>query len=285
MVRLAISLLVSAGAPAPEDENSDAIELDDEELDDDDDDDERVLLNEVIGAIVVYPQERGELQFNLKPGYRDRRDDHLGYANWEIEYGATDWLQFEVSWDAPMIRGGPSVDTVAGFGDLELGTQFTWMNMGRSPVSAALAFEVGFPTARPEDEELDMPVDPTAPEPDLGPSFGEGGFVYEPYVTLAVDFPDDRGQVFTNLGAELSTEEQLPLVNVGVFVAASFVRPTLVFGWNLEEMSITPGMTFVAGKSWEFSIGVPVGLNQRTDRVGVEALIIYEFNPLELARR
>jgi len=262
---LAICWLVSAAAPTPEGASVDANEHDH----DDEGDDDRVLLNEVIGATVVYPQEQGELQFNVKPGYRDRRDDHLGYANLELEIGATDWLQFEVAWVAPMVRGGMGVDTVAGFGDLELATQLTWMHMGGSAVSTAFVFETQFPTAWPKDEELE---------------FGEGGFSYEPFVTLAVDFPGRTGQVFANLGAELSTEEQLPLVNVGVFVARSIVRPTLVFGWTLEEMRLTPGLVILAGKSWEFAIGVPIGLNQRTDRVGVEALIIYEFNPLELMR-
>lgn len=279
---LTILCLVSAWAPPPEGGNLDASELEDDE----DDEDEGVLLNEVLGATTIYPQEQGELQFNVKPAYRDRRDDHLGYANLEIEIGATDWLQFEVAWDAAMIRGGTGVETVGGFGDFELETQFTWMHMGGSAVSAAFVFETAFPTARPEteeDEELDTPLDPAASR-DPGPDFGEGAITYEPYVTIAVDFPGRVGQVFANLGAELNAEEQLPLVNVGVFVVSSIVRPTLVFGWTLEEMRITPGMVFIAGKHWEFAVGVPIGLNQRTDRVGVEALIIYEFNPLELVR-
>jgi hypothetical protein len=262
MCCLTISWLVSAMAPSPEAEEHDQDQHGGEHP--------RVLLNEVIGATSIYPQAEGELQFNLKPGYRDRRLDHLGYANLEIEYGVTDWLQFEASWDAPMGRGGAGIDTVAGFGDFELETQFTWMHMGGSLVSTAFAFETGFPTARPEDPQALR--------------FGEGAFTYKPYVTLAVDFPDGRGQVFANLGAKLNTLEQLPLVNVGVFVVSSIVRPTLVFGWTLEEMRITPGMVFVAGKSWEFSIGVPIGLNQWTERVGVDALIIYQFNPLLMHR-
>ena len=228
MDRSTISWLVSAlaspdggGVEASEHEEDDDAddEHDGDEYEDDDhdhdreDDEDRVLLNEVIGATAIYPQEQGELQFNLKPAYYNRRHDHLGFTNFELEIGATDWLQFEVSWDAPMGRGGAGVDTVAGFGDFEIETQFTWMHMGDSLVSAALVFETSFPTARPEDsdgEELE---------------FGEGGFAYEPYVTLAIDFPGGTGQVFGNFGAELSTEEQLPLVNVGVFVVSSIVAP------------------------------------------------------------
>jgi hypothetical protein len=271
--------LVSSLAPA-EDVNPDAAEQHGEELGPTElDDPERggdeheQLLNEVIGATVIYPQEQGEIQINFKPGYRDRRTDHLGYANLEIEIGATDWWQFEVAWTAPIISGGSGVGTVAGFGDFELESQFTWMNVGDSLFSAAFRFEVEFPTARPQNVDFPRDVD-----------FGDGSFTYEPFVTLAVDFPGTRGQVFANLGAQLSSQQQLPLVVVGAFVASSIVRPSLVFGWTLEQMSITPGMTILAGEFWEFAFGVPIGLNSRTDRVGVDALIIYEFNPFELVR-
>ncbi len=256
MACLTLLWLASAVAPPPERDDPDA------------DEGEPVLLNEVIGATVIYPQARGEVQINIKPGYRDRRFDHLGYYSLELEICATDWWQFEAVWDAPMVRGGAGIDTVAGIGDFELGTQFTWMHMAGSPVSGALVFETAFPTARPTPE----------------PNFGERVFTYRPYVTLAIDFPGRTGQVFGNFGTELNTEGQLPLINVGVFVVSSIVRPTLVFGWTLEQMRITPGMVFAAGKSWEFSFGVPIGLNQQTERVGVEVLIIYQFNPFENVR-
>jgi hypothetical protein len=230
----------------------------------DDDEDEHRLLEEVVGATVVYPQERGEIQLNLEPSYVRRREDHLGILFYEVEIGATDWLQLELGWTGPVIRGGGEVATDVGVGDLELGTQLTWMRMRGSPFSGAVAFETNIPLGR------------------YTTTVSEGVIEHEAFVTFAVDSPTGRAQVFTNVGAELSAEEQArPFINAGVIGAAAFTRPYLVVSYSPEAAYFVPGVSLVLPKGWEVIAGVAVGLSRISDPIGVGLILVYEFNPLE----
>lgn len=259
---------VSAWALAPTepfDPDAHARASEAEELAEEADDDDARLLEEVLGATVVYPQEKGEIQLNLAPSYTLERERgrHIGRVNYEVEVGVTNWLQFDVEWTAPIILGAVGGPTAVGVGDVELGTQLTWMRMRGSPWSGALAFEATVPVRREESD------------------FSEGTVSYEPYITLAVDPPTGRAQVFTNLGIELSSEEAQPFLNAGVIGAASLTRPHLVVSCTAQEAYAVPGVAFVLPAGWELLMGVSVGLSRASDPIGVGLLLIYEINPLE----
>jgi hypothetical protein len=237
-----------------------------EEEEEEEEEDDAHLLEEVIGATVVFPQDEGEIQLNLAPSYtreRGRGGRHIGRVGYEIEVGATDWLQFDVEWTAPTILGGAASPTAVGIGDVELGTQLTWMRMRGSPWSGALAFEATVPVSREESD------------------FSEGTFTYEPYITLAVDPPAGRAQVFTNLGVEVSSEALQPFVNAGVIGAASLTRPHLVVSYSGTEAYVVPGVSLVLPAGWSLVMGVSVGLSRASDPIGVGLVLIYEINPLE----
>jgi len=228
------------------------------------------LLEDVFGATVVYPQEKGEIQLTLEPSYVRRRADHLGVITYDVEIGATDWLQFELAWTAPVIRGVGGGSTTLGVGGIELGTQLTWMRMRGSPFSGAIAFEATVPVGR---ESIAIESD-------------EGAVVYEPFITFAVDPPSGRAQVFTNMGLELSAaEEPRPFLNAGVLGAAAFTRPYVVVSCSPGEAYVVPSMGFVLPAGWQLVAGVAVGLSRRSDPIGVGLLLVYEFNPLERRRQ
>ena len=228
------------------------------------------LVEEVVGATVVYPQDQGEIQLTLEPSYLRRRADHLGIVTYDVEIGATDWLQLELAWTAPVIRGvGGGGPTAVGHGGLELGTQLTWMHMRGSPFSAALAFEANVPVGR---RLIALESD-------------EAGAVYEPFITFAVDPPSGRAQVFTNVGMELSAEERRPFLNAGVIGAAALTRPYVVVSCSPTEAYVVPGMSFVLPAGWEIIAGVSVGMSRRSVPIGAGFLVVYEFNPLERRRQ
>lgn len=251
--------LAPAAAAEPGDDPGDDPEAEDVE-------DEReweLLLNEVLGATVVYPQEQGEIQLTLAPAYAHGRGRHLAHVTYATEIGVTDWLQFELEWMAPTVAAGRGSPTAVGIGDVELGGQLTWMRMRGSPWSGALALETTLPVGR-EDSD-----------------FSEGTVVYEPYVTLAVDPPSGRAQVFTNLGLELSSEALQPFVNAGVIGAAGITRPYLVVAYSGSEAHAVPGVSLILPAGWELIMGIPVGLTRSSDSIGVGLVLIYEINPLE----
>ncbi len=217
-----------------------------------------------MGATVVYPQERGEIQLNLAPSYAHRlRGFHAGSLSYELEYGVTDWLQLEGGWTAPVIHGGGRSHTEVGLGEVELATQLTWMRMRGSPFSGAIAFEAALPVGR----------EVTAPS--------EGAGAYEPFITFAVDATHGRAQVFTNVGAELSAEERTPFVNVGVIGAASLARPHVVVSYRPSHAYLVPGVSLVLPHGWELIAGVSVGLSRASDPIGVGIILVYELNLLE----
>jgi hypothetical protein len=109
----------------------------------------------------------------------------------------------------------------------------------------------------------------------------EGMLVYEPFVTFAVDSPSGRAQVFTNVGIELSAQEQQPFVNAGVIGAAAFTRPYLVVSCSPTEAYVVPGASLILPEGWELVVGVSAGLSRTSDPVRVGLILVYEFNPLE----
>ena len=217
-----------------------------------------------MGATVIYPQHQGELQLTLEPSYVHRRDGgEQADVTFDAEIGLTRWLQLEVEWNAPVIRGGDGRPTEAGIGGLELGTQLTWMRMRGSPFSAAVAFEATVPVGR-------------RPE-----GFGEGSPTYEPFMTFAVDASRGRAQLFTNVGAELSTEERNPFASFGVIGAAGITRPHLVVSIAAAQAYLVPGVSLRLPREWELIAGVTVGLTRDADPIGVGLMVVHEINLLE----
>ncbi|MEM9459889.1 MAG: hypothetical protein AAGF11_37280 [Myxococcota bacterium] len=247
-------------ADAPARTNDDDHASEQEHSDDDDDD---ALLNEVVGAAAIYPQEQAEIQATLVIDYLHRRPAHEGTFSYVAEIGATDWWQFELGLTAPAIEGGPGMETEVEVDEAELGTQLTWMHMKGSPFSGALAFEVGLPLSGDDDETVE----------------------YEPFVTIAVDPPSGRAQVFANLGAELSGQAQSPFVRAGVIGSVSLTRPYLVVSYSPEQSYVVPGVSLILPHSWEIVLGIPVGLTRASATIGGGLQLIYEWNPLERRRR
>src|SRR5450432_1843611 len=89
-------------------------------------------IEELFKTDLVYPQEKGELQVELASIYQN----HAGGDTWTIplsmEYGLSDRWQVEAEWNSLVQRHPRNQPVVRGVGDLEIGTQYSFLNIGGS---------------------------------------------------------------------------------------------------------------------------------------------------------
>jgi len=238
-------------------------------------------LQEVFQTELVYPQERGEVQLTFAPQFAaENKRDLLRYSL-EIEYGLTDAWQVGLDWDSLVLSDAPGTKT-SGIGDLELETQYSFMNITDFDVHAAFKFGVGFPTGSAKR------------------GLSEGFMEYEPSVLLAKDFPIlSYCQLFTQIGARFvdrvkdpaEDEEREPAAHEffwssGVFLPTAWgvLSNELIWAtntWNNkgeeEKLFYTPGVVIPFAGGWEVGMGVPIGLTKQSDDVRIIGHVIYEF--------
>jgi hypothetical protein len=243
---------------------------------------EKRPIEELFKTDVVYPQEVGELEVELASAYQN----HAGGDTWTIpvslEYGLTDSWQVEGGWDCLVERFPRDHSVVRGVGDLEAGTQYSFMNIGGSLFHIAPRFTL------------------QAPVGDVNKDLSEGFMEYEPAVILARDFPElHRTQVFTEIGASFVQRVNAPAnaadappaaheLSLGSGFLVLFPRAAATFEFNWannkwnhhgteNETYVTPGCLWRARRNMEVGLGIPIGLNSGSDRFDVMAHVVWEF--------
>jgi hypothetical protein len=212
--------------------------------------------------------------------------NHTGVDTWtiplSIEYGINDRWQVEAEWDSLVQRFPANHSAVRGIGDVEAGTQYSFMNIGGSLFHIAPRFSIGVPVG------------------DVNKDLSDGFMEYEPSVILARDVPQwHRAQIFTEIGASLVQRVNTPRnvddaepaahelnFGTGFFVLFPHWAPTLEFNWanntwnhrgTENEMYVTPGFLWRVGREMELGLGIPVGLNNASDHFEVAAHMVWEF--------
>ena len=216
-------------------------------------------INELFQSNVVYTQETDELQLTLRPEYRnDTNGDHW-LLTVGAEYGITDALQVEVEWTA-YARDDPDIAPSAdGVGDLSLGLQYSWLNLGDAPLHVATALEVVFDVG---DNDL---------------ALNEEGIVWEPSLVVAYRPEYLMGiEAFVEIGREFSSDESETYFNIGGYREFGYQLLSLEFNYEETERYLTPGISRRWQSGWEAGIGIPVGLNDDSDDFRVIVLFIYE---------
>ena len=237
-------------------------------------DEPRQPLQELIRTEVVYPQEKGELQLTLlSRADKGRNGSVLGFPV-EVEFGLTDAWQVGLEWGThSRVRRGDAVSS--GRGGLAVGTKYSFMNIIGSDVHAAVGLEMEFPGGLGAD------------------GLREDTREVEPFVALAADLRGGVqtffhvGRSFTpgGSGDEAGDESAVNVQwNAGALVALR--RVTLAGELNSRtngspwgrggELYATPSITFLLPRPWEMGLGVPIGLNGRSDRFGLSIHVIYE---------
>jgi hypothetical protein len=237
-------------------------------------DDPRQPLQELIRTEVVYPQDKGELQLTLLSRADKGRNGSVLAFPVEVEFGLTDAWQVGLEWGAhSRVRRGDAVSS--GRGALAVGTKYSFMNIRGSDVHAAVGLEMAFPGGLGAD------------------GLREDTREVEPFVALAADLRDGVqtffhiGRSFTPGGSGDEPGDEPPVNvqwNAGALVALR--RVTLAGELNTRtngspwgrggELYATPSITFLLPHPWEMGVGVPIGLNGRSDRFGLSIHVIFE---------
>ena len=235
-------------------------------------------LQDVFKSELVYPQEKNEFQFTLLPQFQKSDDFNSILMPFNAEFGITDSWQLAVglnSFRKSFPHSGPSVN---GTGELQIGSKYSFMNIGNTNFHAAFGFELSIPFKNDNNDA------------------GSGFISYEPYVSLAIDFPGlHQLNLFVMTSLEFfdrrnkSNEEpestELNL-NGGFLVPYKFIVFTSEFSCNTSKLTggneiqlyDTPGFILNLPGTWEAGLGFPLGLNQQSDKYGIIAMLTFEFN-------
>jgi hypothetical protein len=239
-------------------------------------------IEELFKTDLVYPQEKGEWELELSSVYQNNRAADTFTVPIAIEYGLSDRWQVEAEWDSFINNHPHDGSTANGIGDLELGTQYSFLNVGGSQFHVAPRFTLGIPTG------------------DVNRGLSEGYMEYSPAVVLARDFPNlHRTEFFTELGINFVQRVKSPAeaddedpaaheldFGAGFFTPFPHGALSLEFNcvnntWNhhgsVNEVTITPGGILKLPGGFEVGLALPVGLNRQSDRYDVMLHIIREF--------
>lgn len=240
------------------------------------------FTRELFQSRVVYPQIKGGAQLAAFPQY------HNGYSSDDTEfplvaeYGLTDSWLLEASWDSFVIHNAGAGKKTSGISDWAIATQYSFMHFANTTNSAAIGFEIQFPSGS------------------INKKLTDGLRVYEPYFILTKDLPNLANiQIFSELGVgfvervlhHANPSDDKPtahevIFNAGFFGPVGSVVYSLEFNlrnnqWNSNghenELYLTPGLALNVSKRFEIGLGVPIGLNNTTDHYRVIGLLVVEL--------
>ena len=239
-------------------------------------------IEELFKTDSVYPQEKAEWEVGLFPTYQNNNRADAWSTPVSLEYGLTSRWQVEGEWNAFTERYPRSGSAVGGIGDLELGSQYSFMNVDQSLFHLAPRFSLELPLGS------------------VNQNLSEGFLEYQPSLILARDLPSwHHTQLFTEIGFSFvqrlkrpaDSDDAEPAAHeldwgAGFFTLLPQGALTMEFNlannrWNHHgqenQLYLTPGWLWHPIKHTEIGFGVPLGLNRQSDRCDIILHVIYEF--------
>jgi hypothetical protein len=227
-------------------------------------------VQDLFGSDVVYLQESGEVQVELKPTLTNR--DRVRTANLETvaEFGARDWWQVETEWDAHDWTRSPHKRATSDTGDIAIGTRFGWRCVGGSPYHLSLGVSVSVPGSNrtPADRVRQVTLTPVLI---AGRDIGLTAHVFS---SIELEAPIDR----RNRSGWTYTSD-----------TGMFVRLVHGFRMTLElsiergpdtDVHVLPGLLWHKRDMLEAGVAMLAPLSRHSGR-GVLAHIVYEFGGKE----
>ena len=102
-------------------------------------------VEDLFASDVVYLQEEGELQLELKPARRRDASVRTTTLEADVEYGPRDWWQVETEWDARQWTRAADGTVTSHVGDVAIGTRFGRRCIGGSPYHLSVGMDVSIP--------------------------------------------------------------------------------------------------------------------------------------------
>ncbi len=235
-------------------------------------------LQDVFQSELVYPQEKNEFQFTLLPQFQESEDFNSFNIPFNAEFGLTDSWQIALSLNSFSRIVPHSEDSFRGVGNFQIGSKYSFMNIANTNFHAAVGFELGIPFRNQNTDS------------------GYGLISYEPFMSLAIDFPRlHQIHLFVMTGLEFFNkknkvnEELNPTefnLNGGFLFPYKFIvlitelscNTNKLSGGDEVELYYTPGIILNLLGAWEAGLGIPIGLNQQSDSFGIMAMFTFEFS-------
>lgn len=256
----------------------------------DDDDAPAPIPEDLFRSEMVFPQEPGEAQLTLGLDYRQQEPGADAWvAPVRAELGLIQGLQLELGWDAYIVSDlGP--EHREGSGDLEVGLQYSWLDIAGRGLHAALGGEVRLGSAGEglleADDDDDTIADAGDEDDDDAPGSASDDDAsedaWELYLTLAQDLaPDARAQVMVQGGVEHEEGGEMGFATLAAYAPLSrSLYGSLEYTWSAdpEERTLTPGLTLTTERGWYFGLGIAFGLASEADRLQVMGRVTYEWD-------
>jgi len=242
----------------------------------------RLIKNKHRGH-TVYPNHKKEIHFSTAPEFDMTDCGDLFTFPFSIKYGTTDSWKVSLEWDAyehydPI--GGAATN---GFGDLTLGTKYSFMNLSQTSFHLAIGVDVEFPVGQ------------------VNKQLSDGYMEYEPYFLLAKDFAKlahlhfyvQTGINFRDTVRHHSDRSLDSQATNSLDIYAGFYIPVGDFifiaeydllndEWNNNgtdnEMYFSPQVTWYISNRWEVSLSAAIGLTEDADTVDVIGSVVYTID-------
>ena len=219
------------------------------------------LVQEFFIAETVYPQEKKELQFTLRPVYWNNEQTETVRIPLQIEYGFTNRFQVELS--LPYNFNYPKYQqNNKGIGNTEVSFLYNLLG-GNKPFALSLSFGVGLPTANKEkltDEDGDE-------------------FEWEPAIIIAKQI--GSAQIHAGLAGELINGKSALNYNIAAVLPVANWRCMLELnGTNNDRKMfyLTPGLVWKGLEDFELGAGFSKSITNNTDGWSVILMLTYELN-------
>lgn len=236
----------------------------------DDDDEFEAPLNEAFQASLVFPQEKGEVQWTFAPSFSSGRSVNSLGLPIAFEYGITDALQVELEWNETFSFDRLNQASSISDGQVGFGLQYSFMNIGDSGFHMAIGSEVETVIHRGEFQGSGME--------DNGSDDAEGRTSFTPFAIFAVDIRQAGNlHLFAHTGVEISKGEEEAFFNLGGILPFGDTVLSMEWNWSEEEQFITPGVTYKFDNGWEIGLGTAIGLTEDSDNYRVLLNVIYEY--------
>ena len=218
-------------------------------------------IQEVFRSDLVFPQEKGEIQFTAAPYYLNFESGGSElFFPLGIEYGLTDSWQFELEADSRLWHKNAVESSGNSFVQYELSTMYSFMNILDSDFHSALGIEVEHSTATAEETTQ-----------------------YGLSLILAKTLPSVRNaQVFGQYLLEFEEAEISGEGNIGFYLPLGVVTFTSELNIReVDENSIlysTNGLIWAPKSNINAGIGLSANLSADHSMIGIYSIFVYEFD-------
>ena len=219
------------------------------------------IIQELFLGFVVYPQDRGEVQFTTGffHGFKSSTD---GLLPVEIEYGLTD--RFQLGLEVPIEFLHDDTGIKRGVGQIELTPYYNFYSSRESQSAYGVGFSFVFPSA----------------STDIGPR----ACTYEPFFVAYHKFPAFAVNFSSSLAIEdsLKRGEQSEVsgdLDLAFFRQIGKFVPILEANVEIERqttsMRLAPAIFWKPVRGREFGVSIPIGLSGEAAHMGVFVLLIW----------